>query len=229
MLAGLNVKELAKKAALNAVMSNPLVKQATEVVAPVKALVDPQSPKSLGHLEETLKTAVKETVDAKVTSSLAAAGVTPGMANPDAVAKAAVQAAVAATGDKANAGSGNAGSGNEGSGNAGSGNADSGNAGSGNADSGNAGSGNNSGGNEGDQEGGSRRYEIVTLSSPIDEPLFVCYKSGKPVYFTNSSRGLNILPFHTDVGARYKAPAKKRKATKKSSKKRSKKLSRKRR
>jgi hypothetical protein len=96
MLAGLNVKALAKQAALDAVMSNPMVKQATEVVGPVKALVDPESPKSLGHLQETLKTAVKETVDTKVASSLAAAGISPDMANPDSGAAAAARAAAAA-------------------------------------------------------------------------------------------------------------------------------------
>ena len=88
---------------------------------------------------------------------------------------------------------------------------------------------------ENENQGGGG-YEIVTLSSPVEEPLFVCYQSGKPVYFTNSSRGLNILPLHGDMEARYtvknrgkkrKAPTKK--ASKKSSKKRSKKNSRKRR
>ena len=205
---GVDVTAIAKEAAMKAIQENPLVKQATEVVGPVKALVDPESPKSLGHLQETLKTAVKETVDTKVASSLAAAGISPDMANPDAVAAAAARAAAAAGNSGENSGEGGENSGgNEGGNN----------------------SGGNEGGNEGDQEGGGRRYEIVTLSSPIDEPLFVCYKSGKPVYFTNSSRGLNILPFHTDIEARYKKPAKKRKTTKKSSKKHSKKLSRKRR
>jgi len=184
---GVNVKELAKQAAMDAVKSNPLVKQATEVVGPVKELVDPASPKSLGHLETTLKTAVATTVDKKVSESLAAAGVAPkNPADPNAVANAASDAANAA-----NSGEGEGNSGEE-------------------------------------MEGGGRRYEIVTLSSPIDEPLFVCYKSGKPVYFTNSSRGLNILPMHGKMEARYKKPTKKRKATKKSSKKK-KKLSRKRR
>jgi hypothetical protein len=183
---GVDVKELAKQAAMDAIKANPLVKQATEVVGPVKELVDPASPKSLGHLEQTLKTAVATTVDKKVSESLAAAGVAPPTSDPNAVANAAADAANSA-------GDGNSGEGN--------------------------------GGEE--MGGGGRRYEIVTLSSPIDEPLFVCYKSGKPVYFTNSSRGLNILPMHGKMEARYKKPSKKRKATKKSSKK--KKLSRKRR
>jgi len=188
---GVNVKELAKQAAMDAVKSNPLVKQATEVVGPVKELVDPASPKSLGHLETTLKTAVATTVDKKVSESLAAAGVAPkNAADPNAVANAASDAANAANSGEGNSGEGEGNSGEE-------------------------------------MEGGGRRYEIVTLSSPIDEPLFVCYKSGKPVYFTNSSRGLNILPMHGKMEARYKKPTKKRKATKKSSKK--KKLSRKRR
>ena len=189
---GVNVKELAKQAAMDAVKSNPLVKQATEVVGPVKELVDPASPKSLGHLETTLKTAVATTVDKKVSESLAAAGVAPkNAADPNAVANAASDAANAANSGEGNSGEGEGNSGEE-------------------------------------MEGGGRRYEIVTLSSPIDEPLFVCYKSGKPVYFTNSSRGLNILPMHGKMEARYKKPTKKRKATKKSSKKK-KKLSRKRR
>lgn len=193
---GVNVKELAKQAAMNAIKANPLVKQATEVVGPVKELVDPASPKSLGHLETTLKTAVATTVDKKVSESLAAAGVAPkNAADPGEVANVAAAAANSA-------GEGNGGEGNGGEGNGGESN----------------------GGEE--MEGGGRRYEIVTLSSPIDEPLFVCYKSGKPVYFTNSSRGLNILPMHGKMKARYKKPTKKRKHTKKSSKK---KLSRKRR
>jgi len=189
---GVDVKELAKQAAMDAIKANPLVKQATEVVGPVKELVDPASPKSLGHLETTLKTAVATTVDKKVSESLAAAGVAPkNAADPGEVANAAAAAANSA-------GEGNGGEGN---------------------------SGESNGGEE--MEGGGRRYEIVTLSSPIDEPLFVCYKSGKPVYFTNSSRGLNILPMNGKMESRYKKPTKKRKHTKKSSKK--KKLSRKRR
>jgi hypothetical protein len=189
---GVDVTAIAKQAAMNAIKANPLVKQATEVVGPVKALVDPASPTSLGHLEQTLKTAVAETVNAKVSQSLAAAGVAPTATDPNAVADAASDAANAVSSE----------------------------------DPGNGG---NSGNGE-DMGGGGRRYEIVTLSSPIDEPLFVCYKSGKPVYFTNSSRGINILSMHNEMEARYKKPAKKstkkRKATKKSSKK---KLSRKRR
>ena len=180
------MQAIAKQAAINAIKSMPLVQQATEVVGPVKELVDPNSPKSLGHLEETLKTAVAETVDAKVAEAMGSAGVSPNAADPNAVANAASDAA------------------NEASNESGEGNWS----------------------NEGEMEGGGRRYEIVTLSSPIDEPLFVCYKSGKPVYFTNSSRGFNILPMHGKMEARYKKSTKKRKVTKKSSKK---KLSRKRR
>jgi len=214
LLPGVDLTEIAKKAAMNAVMANPLVKQATEVVGPVRNLVDPASPKSLGHLQETLKTAIAETVDTKIASGLAAAGISPGAVDPSAVANAAAEAA---NGEGNNAESNNEGnnaeSNNEGN------NAES-NNGEGNAEE-------NAEENAGEnQEGGSRRYEIVTLSSPIDEPLFVCYKSGKPVYFTNSSRGFNILPMHSKMEARFKKSTKKRKVTKKASKK---KLSRKRR
>jgi hypothetical protein len=223
LLPGVDLTEIAKKAAMNAVMANPLVKQATEVVGPVRNLVDPASPKSLGHLQETLKTAIAETVDTKIASGLAAAGISPGAVDPSAVANAAAEAA--------NGEGNNAESNNEGN------NAESNNE-SNNAESNNEGNNGESNNGEGNaeenaeenagenQEGGSRRYEIVTLSSPIDEPLFVCYKSGKPVYFTNSSRGFNILPMHSKMEARFKKSTKKRKVTKKASKK---KLSRKRR
>jgi hypothetical protein len=40
---------------------------------------------------------------------------------------------------------------------------------------------------------GGNRYELVTLSRPISDPLFVYYKSGKPVYFTRGSKGVQIL------------------------------------
>ena len=40
---------------------------------------------------------------------------------------------------------------------------------------------------------GRNKYELVTLSRPISDPLFVYYKSGKPVYFTKGSNGVRIL------------------------------------
>ena len=44
-----------------------------------------------------------------------------------------------------------------------------------------------------DRIGGSAEYELVTLSRPVSDPLFVCYKTGKPVYFTRGAKGVTIL------------------------------------
>lgn len=41
--------------------------------------------------------------------------------------------------------------------------------------------------------GGSAEYELVTLSKPVSDPLFVYYKSGKPIYFTRGKKGVTIL------------------------------------
>ena len=40
---------------------------------------------------------------------------------------------------------------------------------------------------------GSAKYELVTLSKPVSDPLFVYYKSGKPIYFTRGKKGVTIL------------------------------------
>ena len=40
---------------------------------------------------------------------------------------------------------------------------------------------------------GSTEYELVTLSRPVSDPLFVCFKSGKAVYFTRGAKGVRIL------------------------------------
>jgi hypothetical protein len=40
---------------------------------------------------------------------------------------------------------------------------------------------------------GSAEYELVTLSKPVSDPLFVYYKSGKPIYFTRGKKGVTIL------------------------------------
>jgi len=41
--------------------------------------------------------------------------------------------------------------------------------------------------------GDSAEYELVTLSRPVSDPLFVCFKSGKAVYFTRGAKGVTIL------------------------------------
>ena len=93
----------------------------------------------------------------------------------------------------------------------------------------NAGNENENSGNEGGNNanaGGGHKYEVVTLSSPIYEPLFVCYESGKPVYFTKNSKGITILKLHDNIEARYKPPppaVKKKKVLTKKKKKKSKK------
>ena len=93
----------------------------------------------------------------------------------------------------------------------------------------NAGNENENAGNEGGNNanaGGGHKYEVVTLSSPIYEPLFVCYESGKPVYFTKNSKGITILKLHDNIEARYRAPppaVKKKKVLTKKKKKKSKK------
>ena len=49
------------------------------------------------------------------------------------------------------------------------------------------------------------KYELVTLSRPISDPLFVYYKSGKPVYFTKGSNGVRILKNgHMTMGVKNK-------------------------
>ena len=195
---GVNIGAIAK----HVVDSNPMLSKAAAIVPAAQKLTDPET--GIGQLQETLKKVVKE--ETTKAASIAAA---------DAIAKAGLQIPPLDPSDLSNAAA------------AASANANGDN--SGNDNSSNAGNNNNSepaDNGEDAQEGGSRRYEIVTLSSPIDEPLFVCYQSGKPVYFTNSSRGLNILPLHSDMEARYtvkktpKKSSKKRKApTKKASKK----------
>jgi hypothetical protein len=44
-----------------------------------------------------------------------------------------------------------------------------------------------------DRIGDSAEYELVTLSRPVSDPLFVCFKSGKAVYFTRGAKGVTIL------------------------------------
>jgi hypothetical protein len=45
----------------------------------------------------------------------------------------------------------------------------------------------------GGRSSGSTEYELVTLSRPVSDPLFVCFKSGKAVYFTRGAKGVRIL------------------------------------
>ena len=52
---------------------------------------------------------------------------------------------------------------------------------------------------------GGNRYELVTISRPISDPLFVYYKSGKPVYFTEGPNGVRILKNgHMTMGVKNK-------------------------
>jgi hypothetical protein len=54
--------------------------------------------------------------------------------------------------------------------------------------------------NNAEQEGGGPRYEIVELTTPIKDPLFVYYMNGKAIYFTQNARGhVVILPMLSDL------------------------------
>jgi len=54
--------------------------------------------------------------------------------------------------------------------------------------------------NNSEQEGGGPRYEIVELTTPIKDPLFVYYMNGKGIYFTQNARGhITILPMLSDL------------------------------
>jgi hypothetical protein len=49
---------------------------------------------------------------------------------------------------------------------------------------------------------GSAEYELVTLSKPVSDPLFVHYKGGKPTYFTRGAKGVTILTNRTSSHTR---------------------------
>jgi hypothetical protein len=94
-------------------------------------------------------------------------------------------------------------------------------------------------GGNAEQEGGGPRYEIVELTVPINDPLYVYYMEGKPIYFTQNAYGqILVLPMAADLEliTRYPPPhirtkrvkhAKKRGSTKKNAVKSARKLTRK--
>jgi hypothetical protein len=84
---------------------------------------------------------------------------------------------------------------------------------------------------ETEAQSGGAKYEMVELSEKVEDPLYVYYDNGKPIYFTHNSR--DEVKIYT--GARHKhtkkmknqKPAVRSKATKKVNKKGARKQSRK--
>jgi hypothetical protein len=49
----------------------------------------------------------------------------------------------------------------------------------------------------GQTSGGGIRYELVKLTVPVHEPLYVYYENGKPIYFTHNERDeATIIPIY---------------------------------
>ena len=49
------------------------------------------------------------------------------------------------------------------------------------------------------QEGGGNKYEMVELTTPVDDPLYVIYEDGRATYFTYNGKDVVILPFYSEI------------------------------
>lgn len=181
-----------------AVSTNPMLTQVAAAIPAIKQLGT-----ELPQVQDKLTAAVKDTVKQEVGKELIQAGLptSPGAAAAVLAKNSDIKLGTSgATDSKPKVDTSDSSPPNN-SGNGGnSNNSDANNSGNG-GNNNNGGNSNNSDNNS--QEGGGPRYEIVTLSSPIYDPLYVCYKSGHPVYFTRSAKGIQILPNHKDIDSRF--------------------------
>jgi hypothetical protein len=172
------------------VSQNPLVAKAAAVMEPMQKLTT-----ELPQMQEKLTTAVKDTVKEQVGQQLIQAGLPTSPESAAALMAKKTKSMLSTVKKKTKSMLSTSGANNS------SGATDS----NVNVDTSDTQANNNSGNSSANnsQEGGAPRYEIVTLSSPIYDPLYVCYKSGHPIYFTRSAKGVQILPNHKDIHSRF--------------------------